>query len=176
MTTAEQYGLLPGEEPLFQFCRFHSDDDFHRGEVYADWLEERGDPRSELLRLDVWVRENAKKSTVYGKHTDEGQALLRFVRLTWKIEGESFSRWLNNACLVLPNVHSSGAVYRVRWHSRQFTNPQAMGMQHVPIDLPMTDETREVLNLSQPKIAYKVDQQVARELGYWVGKPGDTNK
>lgn len=143
-TTTEQYGLLPGEEPLFQFCRNNPDDDFHRGEVYADWLEEHGDPRAELLRLDVWVRENLEQRNQYGWLSEGGDRLNRMNQIAWSIKSHEFFSWNEKVCKVVPRIEFSLASYSVRTLYVKWTVPQEMRLQQVSIDLPITDEMRRM--------------------------------
>ena len=51
------------EKQFLQAIAKNPDDEEARS-VYADWLEQRGDPRGEYLRLDRIVLRNADSATV----------------------------------------------------------------------------------------------------------------
>ncbi|HZY90594.1 MAG TPA: TIGR02996 domain-containing protein [Gemmataceae bacterium] len=51
--------------------------------VYADWLEERGDPRAEFLRLEVSLRQPTTDRAVYRTLCQREQALVRRLDPAW---------------------------------------------------------------------------------------------
>ena len=60
---------MPSEEDFLEIIRAHPNDDLPR-QVYADWLDEQGDPRAELIRLLGEVKPNEEQYGLWNPFVD----------------------------------------------------------------------------------------------------------
>src|SRR2546421_3626799 len=84
----------PGYEPFLDTILDNPADDGPRV-VYADWLEEQGDPRAEFIRVQLELARRTPQDSSWARLTDRESSL--FVRHgdAWR---EELPEWAHDSC------------------------------------------------------------------------------
>src|SRR5262245_13454999 len=77
-------------EAFLQRIRAHPDDDTERL-VFADWLDEQGDPLGRFIRVQLALAEAPTDEEVRGKLRPQEQGLLAAHRATWEAPLKPFA-------------------------------------------------------------------------------------
>lgn len=86
--------------------------------IYADWLEEQGDPRAALVRLSVEIRSRPEGQKQYDALDNAKRYVEEDRRLSWSDDGKAWRRWRHKA--KMPIVR-----YRLRSHRNLLSTQEA---------------------------------------------------
>jgi uncharacterized protein (TIGR02996 family) len=126
----------PRYEPFLQTVLDHPADDGPRM-VYADWLEEQGDPRGEFIRVQLQLNRIAPNDPNFDSLTDREMSLLNRHGELWR---EEIPEWARNGCEFRRGFVSDVIVW-TRWQAG--FGPQLSHM--TPIEKVTLNEAHDAL-------------------------------
>src|SRR5262249_38868583 len=107
-----------GEDPFLAAIRANPDDNAVRL-VYADWLQERGDPRGEFLRLDTMLTGLSPNHESYGADRFRLEQLRSTLDPHWLAVLDRSDRytmlWPEDYCRYVASTGGVGQALRFVW-------------------------------------------------------------